>query len=278
MSWTTTTGWRKPGLLCTLVWVLFWFGSHKLSLGASSTPRCALSISSEGDVFVPVNIESVRATFDSQSAASGSNPKSQRKPQLKQPIFAQFLANATCFFKEGGGFPQISTRILSKVCKSLPNPSQTWAQIQKYSENRFFFFFFSPALLLLVLARRRKSRGWGGEKKNGEKDDAKIVKCQTRSVWALGKSLGWLLMLRRWFIPTLPFILPGCAAHCLYQRPHLYITFFIGLYRVAVLQTINMWSLSLLPLQGLHPRTEEHLSSLVQQEPKSPVSSNNHKK
>lgn len=280
MSWTTTIDWNKPGLLCTLVQVLFCFGSHELSLGAGSSLGCALSISSEGDVFVPVNPESVRATFDSQSAASGSNPKSQRKPQLKQPIFAQFLANATCFFTEGGGFPQISTRILSKVCKSLPNPSQTWAQIQKYSENRFFFrfsFFFSPALLLLVLARRRKSKGWG-EKKNGEKDDAKIFKCQTCSVWALGKSLGWLLTLRRWFIPPLPFILPGCTAHCLYQRPHLYITFFIGLYRAAVLRAVNMWSLSLLPLQGLHPRTEEHLSSLVQQEPKNPVSSNNHKK
>lgn len=144
MSWTTTTDWNKPGLLCTLVQVLFCFGSHELSLGAGSSLGCALSISSEGDVFVPVNPESVRATFDSQSAASGSNPKSQRKPQLKQPIFAQFLANATCFFTEGGGFPQISTRILSKVCKSLPNPSQTWAQIQKYSENRFFFLFFFP--------------------------------------------------------------------------------------------------------------------------------------
>lgn len=107
----------------------------------------------------------VRAKFDSQSAVPGSNPKSQRKHQLKRRIFAQFLAKTTCFLKEGGGFPQISTQILSKVCKSLPNPSQTWAQIQKYSKNRFFFlFFFPPALLLLVLARIKKSREARGKR------------------------------------------------------------------------------------------------------------------
>lgn len=212
-----------------------------------------------------------RAKFDSQSAVSGSNPKSQRKPQLKRPIFAPFLAKATCFLKEGGGFPQISTRILSKVCKYLPNPSQTWAQIQKYSENRFFslFFFWPPALLLLVLARIRKSRG------SGKKDDAKIFKCQTCSVWALGKNWGWLFMYTILFVPSLSLSFQALLPSS-YTPPldNLY----IGLERVAVLQTINIWSLSLLLLQGLRPRVEQLLSSLEQQELKSPISLHDHKK
>lgn len=129
------------GVLQTQLWVLCWLGSCELLLWANF---CSHWAAHEYQLWLwcicsSVNLELVRAKFDSQSAAPGSNPKSQRKPQLKRPIFAQFLANATCFFKEGGGFPQISARILSKVCKSLPNPSQTWAEIQKYSENRFFF-------------------------------------------------------------------------------------------------------------------------------------------
>lgn len=143
MAWSTATGWNKPAGWTAPSLALgplsFRFKCARTLSQLLFSLGCARSISADCDVFAPVNLELVRAKFDSQSAASGSNPKSQRKPQLKQPIFAQFLANATCFFKEGGGFPQISTRILSKVCKSLPNPSQTWAQIQKYSENRFFF-------------------------------------------------------------------------------------------------------------------------------------------
>lgn len=227
MSWTTTTGWRKPGLLCTLVWVLFWFGSHKLSLGASSTPRCALSISSEGDVFVPVNIESVRATFDSQSAASGSNPKSQRKPQLKQPIFAQFLANATCFFKEGGGFPQISTRILSKVCKSLPNPSQTWAQIQKYSENRFFSFFFFPGTFAAGSGQEKKEQRLRGGKKKWGKRWCK--NCQMSNTFCLssGQKFGVAVNAQKMIHPHSPFHPPWLRCPLLIpETPSLYNLFY----------------------------------------------------
>lgn len=213
----------------------------------------------------------VRAKFDSQSAVSGSNPKSQRKPQLKWPIFAQFLAKATCFIKEEGGFPQISTQILSKVCKSLPNPAQTWAQIQKYSENRFFFsfLFFSPGTFAAGSGQDKK------EQRLGEKDDAKFFKRQTCSVWALGKNLGWLFMYTTLFVPSLSLSFQALLPSS-YSPPldNLY----VGLGRGAVLQTMNIWSLSPLLLQGLHPRVEQLWSSLEQQELKSPISLHDHKK
>lgn len=53
---------------------------------------------------------------------------------------------------------------------------------------------------------------------------------------------------------------------------------YISLERVAVLQTINIWSLSLQLSQGLHPRVGELLSSLKQQELKSPISLHDHNK
>jgi len=229
MSWTTTTDWSKPGLLCTLVQVLFCFGSHELSLGAGSSLGCALSISSEGDVFVPVNPESVRATFDSQSAASGSNPKSQRKPQLKQPIFAQFLANATCFFTEGGGFPQISTRILSKVCKSLPNPSQTWAQIQKYSENRFFFrfsFFFFPSTFAAGSGQEKKEQRLRGKKEWGKRW-CKDFQMSNMFCLSSGQKFGVAVNAQKMIHPPSPFHPPWL--HCpllIPETPSLYNLFY----------------------------------------------------
>lgn len=110
------------------------------------------------------------------------------------------------FLRREAGFLRSPHRFSQRFvnpCQILHKPGLRFRNTVKTD-----FFFLSPppipppALLLLVLARIRKSRGSG--KKNREKDDVKIFKCQTSSVWALGKSLGWLLMYTKLFVPSLP--------------------------------------------------------------------------